>query len=296
KGKVLESLVNVATTLSSDAKTMANLTLEILRNNGLDSKRLLSQCYDGTSVMSGRKGGVQTLIQEKLHPKVPTVQCSTEFSGEQVVQSTDAFSGIVSEAKSRLLHDENDMSRPIRRKKANCLYNDYILTESTTKEHDTLESLLIDTIHITCREFERRFFENNMLLQAVDSIEESDIDKLYPLSELGISLPSIEELSVVKKFMKDKMNILEELYKYRQPFNSTYNLFATVATFGCSTSICESSFSVLTRVSRPQRNMSGIRCSNLVFLAFESRYTKKMDIEKFLLKFSRKKDRRLRLF
>ncbi|KAI6661790.1 hypothetical protein LOD99_9857 [Oopsacas minuta] len=75
KGKVFESLVNVATTLSSDAKTMANLTLEILRNNGLDSKRLLSQCYDGASVMSGRKGGVQTLIQEELHRKVPYVHC-----------------------------------------------------------------------------------------------------------------------------------------------------------------------------------------------------------------------------
>ncbi|KAI6651162.1 Zinc finger MYM-type protein 1-like [Oopsacas minuta] len=75
KGKVFESLVNVATTLSSDAKTMANLTLEILRNNGLDSKRLLSQCYDGASVMSGRKRGVQTLIQEELHRKVPYVHC-----------------------------------------------------------------------------------------------------------------------------------------------------------------------------------------------------------------------------
>ncbi|KAI6655401.1 hypothetical protein LOD99_2236 [Oopsacas minuta] len=218
------------------------------------------------------------------------------FKNMNKLQNPDAFSGIVSEAKSILLHGEDDMSRSIRRKKPNCLYNDYILTESTTKEHDMLESLFIDTIHITCREFERRFFENKMLLQAVDSIEEFDIDKLYPLSELGISLPSIEELSVVKEFMKDKTNILKELYKYRQPFNNTYNLFATVATFGCGTSMCESSFSVLTRVSRPQRNMSEIRCSNLVFLAFESRSTKKMDVEKFLLKFSRKKDRRLRLF
>ncbi|KAI6649981.1 Zinc finger MYM-type protein 1-like [Oopsacas minuta] len=75
KDKVFESLVNVATTLSSDAKTMANSTLEILRNNGLDSKRLLSQCYDGASVMSGGKGGVHTLIQEELHRKVPYVHC-----------------------------------------------------------------------------------------------------------------------------------------------------------------------------------------------------------------------------
>ena len=58
RGKVFESLVNLATTLSSDAKTMTSLTLDILRNDGLDSKRLLSQCYDGASVMSGRKGNL----------------------------------------------------------------------------------------------------------------------------------------------------------------------------------------------------------------------------------------------
>ena len=75
KGKAFESLVNLATTLSSDAKTMTSLTLDILRNIGLDSKRSLSQCYDGASVMSGKKGGVETLIQEELKRKVPYVHC-----------------------------------------------------------------------------------------------------------------------------------------------------------------------------------------------------------------------------
>ena len=66
-----------------------------------------------------------------------------------------------------------------------------------------------------------QIFENNMLLQAVDSIEEFDIGKLYPLLDLEISLPSIEELSVVKEFMKDKTNIFEKLYEYRLPFKNT---------------------------------------------------------------------------
>ena len=66
-----------------------------------------------------------------------------------------------------------------------------------------------------------QIFENNMLLQAVDSIEEFDIGKLYPLLDLEISLPSIEELSVVKEFMKDKTNIFEKLYEYRLPFENT---------------------------------------------------------------------------
>ena len=66
-----------------------------------------------------------------------------------------------------------------------------------------------------------QIFENSMLLQAVDSIEEFDIGKLYPLLDLEISLPSIEELSVVKEFMKDKTNIFEKLYEYRLPFKNT---------------------------------------------------------------------------
>ena len=107
-------------------------------------------------------------------------------------------------------------------------------------------------------------------------IEGSEIPRSNKGYNLSMSNSSIEELSLVKDFMKDKTNILEKLYEYRLPFKNTYNLFATVATFACSTSMCESSFSILTRVSRPQRDaMSNIRRSNLVFLAFESRYTKK---------------------
>ena len=113
------------------------------------------------------------------------------------------------------------MSRPIRRKRPNSFFNDFILTEATPNAHDTLESIFIDIIHITCREFKSRFFENNMSLRAVDSIEEFDIDKLYPLLDLGISLPSIKELSVVKEFMKVKTNIFEKLYEYRLPFKNT---------------------------------------------------------------------------
>ena len=69
------------------------------------------------------------------------------------------------------------MSRPIRRKRPNSLFNYFIIAEATPNAHDMLESIFIDVIHITCREFESRFFENNMLLQAVDSIEEFNIDK-----------------------------------------------------------------------------------------------------------------------
>jgi hypothetical protein len=44
--------------------------------NNLDTSRLLNQCYDGASVMSGKRGGVAALIQKKLKRNVPYVDCA----------------------------------------------------------------------------------------------------------------------------------------------------------------------------------------------------------------------------
>ncbi|XP_068907169.1 zinc finger MYM-type protein 1-like [Tenebrio molitor] len=66
-GKVFEEL---------DAKNFTDLTLDIMEKNNLDTSRLLSQCYDGASVMSGKRGGVAALIQKKLKRNVPYVHCA----------------------------------------------------------------------------------------------------------------------------------------------------------------------------------------------------------------------------
>ncbi|CAH1978454.1 unnamed protein product [Acanthoscelides obtectus] len=78
------------------------------------------------------------------------------------------------------------------------------------------------------------FSDNDDLLMAISSIEEFDLIKLQPLKELGIELPSIEEFSVVKDFvtMEQKESIFSKLYKHRRAFRATYQLFATIATFG----------------------------------------------------------------
>lgn len=36
---------------------------------------MLSQCYDGSNVMKGDKGGIQRIIQEKLSRKIPYIHC-----------------------------------------------------------------------------------------------------------------------------------------------------------------------------------------------------------------------------
>ena len=70
----------------------------------------------------------------------------------------------------------------------------------------------------------------------------------------GITLPSQEELAVVKKFLSERpeeKNKLGILYKFRAAFKESYELLAAVETFGCSTAVCESTFSTLTSINRP---------------------------------------------
>jgi hypothetical protein len=80
---------------------------------------------------------------------------------------------------------------------------------------------------------------------------------------------------VVKCFFEEKPSDndkFEHLYKLREAFRKTYDLFATVATFGCSTACCESSFSTVTAINRPQRiAMTHQRMADLVYLAFEKK-------------------------
>lgn len=51
------------------------MTLDILKSSNINPDYMLSQCYDGASIMSGSKGGVQALIQKELNIKIPCVHC-----------------------------------------------------------------------------------------------------------------------------------------------------------------------------------------------------------------------------
>lgn len=74
-GKVKESLIGMPTTDDYDAESLASLILKTLNECGLDCSNILSQCYDGASVMSGQHGGVQKKLQEKLQKQIPYVHC-----------------------------------------------------------------------------------------------------------------------------------------------------------------------------------------------------------------------------
>jgi len=70
---VKERLVSMATTQHFDAMSLTKLILSQLKDKGLSTDKILSQCYDGASVMSGTHGGVQKLLQDELQREVPYV-------------------------------------------------------------------------------------------------------------------------------------------------------------------------------------------------------------------------------
>ncbi|GBP90505.1 hypothetical protein EVAR_79990_1 [Eumeta japonica] len=81
------------------------------------------------------------------------------------------------------------------------------------------------------------------------------------INQKSLKIPSREEASVVKAYLSRNEDIMENtlqvLYRQREAFKDTYELFASVATIGCSTAVCESTFSTLTAINRPQRLSMG---------------------------------------
>lgn len=74
-GKPHESVLGMERCDDLSAIGIADVILKSLEKYGINTDKLLSQCYDGAFVMSGHKGGVQTIIQEKLKRRIPYVHC-----------------------------------------------------------------------------------------------------------------------------------------------------------------------------------------------------------------------------
>ncbi|CAM4556543.1 unnamed protein product [Leuciscus chuanchicus] len=73
--KVTERLLTMATAEAGDAGTLTDTILQELQKAGLSSAKILSQCYDGASLMSGKHGGVQKLLQDRLGREIPYIHC-----------------------------------------------------------------------------------------------------------------------------------------------------------------------------------------------------------------------------
>ncbi|KAK9528200.1 hypothetical protein VZT92_014687 [Zoarces viviparus] len=70
-----ERLLTIATADQGDAATLTDTIVEELSKAGLSPRRIINQVYDGASLMSGKHGGVQKQLQEKLQRDIPYVHC-----------------------------------------------------------------------------------------------------------------------------------------------------------------------------------------------------------------------------
>ena len=119
-------------------------------------------------------------------------------------------------------------------------------------------------------------------------------DILYLAELLDINMLD-GELAPASKFIRGKLastsslaDATQVIYSYREAFPNTYALYAGAATISISTATCENSFSALTRVLRPARQlMSHERKAALVQLAFEKTLTRNIDLDQFVAKFAR---------
>lgn len=75
KFTVKETLLDFICIDNLNAKAIAAAILGTMDKFGLDKTKLISQCYDGAAVMSGKKGGVQKIIADKLERRIPFIHC-----------------------------------------------------------------------------------------------------------------------------------------------------------------------------------------------------------------------------
>lgn len=238
------------------------------------------------------------------------------------MRSEECFKKYFTQATNMLEKDTESAqasTRPVRNRRQSIKLQDFVI-EGTTGERSepviNLKSAFFDTIDVVLIEMENRFIKDDAILTAIDTAEEMDLEKLRPLTELGIELPTEIELKIAKEYINEirasheKMNnlkkqedkkiktvVLTELYKVHQGMENVYNLFAAIETFPSGTAVCESSFSALTRIMRPQRiSMSTDRLNNLSFLAFEHKRLESLDLDTVLQRFNGIKNRRVQLY
>lgn len=248
----------------------------------------------------------------------------TVVSEVEKLRTPESFDKFWKRSEEILVKDcaENipSLDRPSRSKKLPTNFSQFIITDrigQRSKDKFTeIKSAYYEVIDIFKAEMERRFEENSDILLAISDANKFSLEKLQPLKRLSLPLPTEGELTVAKSYIekkqqqhanerekrgensfKGRFNVLNELYTMREAFPNVYELFATIDTFGCSSTICECSFSALDRVGTDKRlNMGDKRLRELSFLAFESKRLHKLPVDSVLKRFNENPKRRVQLY
>lgn len=96
----VESLLCFEKANDITAKGITKIIIDQIEQNGIVEAKIICQCYDGASVMSGEHGGVQTLLQQYFKRKIPYVHC---FNHRLHLVIIDSISGVES---CRLFFDQ----------------------------------------------------------------------------------------------------------------------------------------------------------------------------------------------
>ncbi|MGH0155227.1 UNVERIFIED_CONTAM: hypothetical protein FKN15_048469 [Acipenser sinensis] len=70
-----EHLIGLLELHQLDEEYITTQTLQHLSEVGFNADNIISQCYDGASVMSGVNGGVQAMLPRKLGRHIPHIHC-----------------------------------------------------------------------------------------------------------------------------------------------------------------------------------------------------------------------------
>lgn len=154
------------------------------------------------------------------------------------LRSNSEFNRIV-KCSEELLNETPSETRPLRKKSRPSSLAEFIVTEKFGERSDDvnfeLKSAYNQIIDIFDSEMKRRFSENSELLIAISDAEELCYDKLAPLKQLGIKLPSKEETSVAKTYIerqkqehvKNERVLVENGGKIRLKIDLAYYLSCT---------------------------------------------------------------------
>lgn len=275
-------------------------------------KRFLNLIAPADKILQSRDVGFREAL--------PVIKCT--FDKVIELRTSLTFDSLWNQCVEMLPNfDANSsVARPSRNRRRSVKVNDFIVTETIGERSKDMkieiQSAFYEVLDIFSTEMKSRFFDNSDVLMAVSEASKFDHEKLKPLKKVGLTLPSIEELSVAKTYInrkkqehdlkmkeqdhetfKDRFPLLQVLYSMRDAFPNVYNIMAAVDTFGCSTSICECSFSALERVGNKKRiNMNNPRLRDLTYLAFESKRLKDISTDEVLKEFDSNPKRRIQLY
>ncbi|GBP22235.1 hypothetical protein EVAR_22521_1 [Eumeta japonica] len=98
-----------------------------------------------------------------------------------------------------------------------CLAN-AMMAQNIDENDEPFKSEYFETLDILIAELQRRFSDNDDLINSIASLDELDVDKNGSTENLGLKIPSREEASVVKAYLSRNEDIMENTLQvlYRQ--------------------------------------------------------------------------------